>query len=97
MRTAILNAFYLTAGIILLNTFTLSAQDKTPLKYSNPYLYCGIEVGSKGVKMSLLEIKSVLTEVSFITLNVPLFFALSPISSKLIFTPFEPTSMPQYK
>ena len=56
MRTAIINAFYLTAGIILLHTLTLSAQDKTPLKYSNPYLYCGIEVGSKGVKMSLLEI-----------------------------------------
>ena len=56
MRTAYLKAFYFTAGIMLLRSFSLSAQDNTSLKYDHSLLYSGIEVGSKGVKMSLLEI-----------------------------------------
>lgn len=34
----------------------LSAQNKFKLKYKNSAIYAGIEVGSKGVKMSVLEI-----------------------------------------
>ncbi len=56
MRTAYLNAFYLTAGIMLLHSISVIAQNNTNLKYDNSFLYSGIEVGSKGVKMSLLEI-----------------------------------------
>jgi hypothetical protein len=35
---------------------SLQAQTSVAFKYDNASLYCGIEVGSKGVKMSLLEI-----------------------------------------
>ena len=56
MRTAHLNAFYFTAGIMLFSSFSLSAQDNANIKYDKSFLYSGIEVGSKGVKMSLLEI-----------------------------------------
>ena len=34
----------------------LPAQENLKLKYDNSVVYAGIEVGSKGVKMSLLEL-----------------------------------------
>ena len=47
----------LTGLALLLLSFFLTAQNKVlNLKYSNSTVYAGIEVGSKGVKMSLLEI-----------------------------------------
>src|SRR5882757_9520323 len=36
--------------------FSSAQNNKLVLKYSNSTIYAGIEVGSKGVKMSLLEI-----------------------------------------
>ena len=47
---AIVSIFALT-GVLF-----LSAQDNVSLKIDNTDLYSGIEVGSKGVKMSLLEV-----------------------------------------
>ncbi|HEV8282676.1 MAG TPA: hypothetical protein VGQ09_00120 [Chitinophagaceae bacterium] len=44
-------------SIILLSGFSfLSAQTNFKLKYNNSSVYAGIEVGSKGVKMSVIEI-----------------------------------------
>lgn len=43
-------------GVLLLNFSFLNAQHSLKLKYSNSNVYTGIEVGSKGVKMSLVEI-----------------------------------------
>ena len=40
----------------LFSIFGLSAQESLKLKYDNSTVYAGIEVGSKGVKMSLLEL-----------------------------------------
>src|SRR6266576_2814001 len=40
--------------------------------------------------------KSVFTELSFKILKAPRLWAFFPISSMLIFTPFDPTSMPAY-
>lgn len=56
MRTAYQKGFYFIISIILFRSFSLSAQDNVSFKYDNSLLYSGIEVGSKGVKMSLLEI-----------------------------------------
>lgn len=47
--------------IILLNlffapVFTTQAQNSTSQKFSSPSVYSGIEVGSKGVKMSIVEV-----------------------------------------
>lgn len=42
--------------LILCSTQLLIAQTSVKLKYKNSSLYTGIEVGSKGVKMSVLEI-----------------------------------------
>src|SRR5436190_5067182 len=44
----------------------------------------------------LNEIKSVFMELSFKTLKAPRLCAFFPISITLIFTPFEPTSIPAY-
>ena len=45
------------ASAFALSTFLfLQAQDNVGLKIDNNDLYSGIEVGSKGVKMSLLEV-----------------------------------------
>jgi hypothetical protein len=41
--------------VILFSSFTL-AQSSVKLKYTNSSLYAGIEVGSKGVKLSIVEI-----------------------------------------
>ena len=46
----------LLLSVLLINIFSLSAQTSVAFKYDNPSLYSGIEVGSKGVKMSLLEV-----------------------------------------
>ncbi len=41
---------------VVLSTFVLNAQTSFKLKYTNSTVFAGIEVGSKGVKMSVLEI-----------------------------------------
>ena len=41
---------------IFFSATILTAQNKLPLKFKNSTVYAGIEVGSKGVKMSLVEI-----------------------------------------
>lgn len=48
--------FLFSAVIALLNCSLLSAQNNFPLKYNNSAIYAGIEVGSKGVKLSVVEI-----------------------------------------
>lgn len=47
--------FYLTLAFVLFNLSFLSAQNSVVPKYENASVYAGIEVGSKGVKMSLIE------------------------------------------
>jgi hypothetical protein len=48
---------YTTTGLLmLLSTLFVSAQSSFKLKYKNSAVYAGIEVGAKGVKMSVLEI-----------------------------------------
>jgi len=44
------------ACFILLSNFYLHAQGNFNLKFKNSAIYAGIEVGSKGVKMSILEV-----------------------------------------
>ncbi|HTL08693.1 MAG TPA: hypothetical protein VL307_10565 [Chitinophagaceae bacterium] len=44
------------AIIVLLHGHCLQAQTQVKLKYDNSAVYAGIEVGAKGVKMSILEI-----------------------------------------
>lgn len=56
MGTAYTRTLTLTASVILISFFSLSAQNSARLQYDNSALYSGIEVGSKGVKMSLLEV-----------------------------------------
>jgi hypothetical protein len=48
--------FLSTVTVLLLSTLFVSAQSSLKLKYDNSAVYAGIEVGSKGVKMSILEI-----------------------------------------
>ncbi len=49
--------FIATGFVLLFSTFFVSAQQNTfKLKYQNSAVYAGIEVGAKGVKMSILEI-----------------------------------------
>jgi uncharacterized protein YeeX (DUF496 family) len=50
-----LRSVLLSAGVIFSFGF-LSAQESLKLKFDNSIIYAGIEVGSKGVKMSLLEL-----------------------------------------
>ncbi len=52
----ITNPLYLTAAIVL-NSFLVSAQNSVVHKYENSLVFAGIEVGSKGVKMSLVEVE----------------------------------------
>jgi hypothetical protein len=47
--------FYLTLAFFLFNLSFLQAQNSVVPKYENASVYAGIEVGSKGVKMSLIE------------------------------------------
>ena len=56
MRTAYRRALSLVASVVLISSSTLYAQNSARLQYNNSSLYSGIEVGSKGVKMSLLEV-----------------------------------------
>lgn len=64
MRRNYLKHAILSAGILF--TLGSSAQDNLKLKYDNSVVYAGIEVGSKGVKMSLLELgKDALVNGSF--------------------------------
>lgn len=46
----------LSVCVVVLSTLALRAQNSFKLKYSNSSVYAGIEVGSKGVKLSVLEI-----------------------------------------
>lgn len=45
-----------TAIVLLCSTFFVIAQSSFKLKYENSAVYAGIEVGSKGVKISILEV-----------------------------------------
>src|SRR5580765_8843668 len=47
---------FLLALFLMLCGFFLQAQTNFKLKYNNSAVYAGIEVGSKGVKMSVIEI-----------------------------------------
>jgi hypothetical protein len=55
MYNTCLRSVLLSVGIFFTTGF-LSAQENLKLKYDNSVVYAGIEVGSKGVKMSLLEL-----------------------------------------
>ena len=46
----------LLSVMLLAAAYTLSAQNSLKLKYKNSAVYAGIEIGSKGIKMSLLEV-----------------------------------------
>jgi hypothetical protein len=46
----------LSLSVLLLAILSLNAQSSFKLKYNNSSVYGGIEVGSKGVKMSIIEI-----------------------------------------
>ena len=46
----------LTVCLVASSLAVLQAQNSFKLKYTNSAVYAGIEVGSKGVKLSLIEI-----------------------------------------
>ncbi len=50
-------SFYLVILTLLVNSLVLSAQNNYVKKFGNSVVFAGIEVGSKGVKMSLVEIE----------------------------------------
>ena len=54
MHATTLRPVLLSIGVLIAGL--LSAQESLKLKYDNSIIYAGIEVGSKGVKMSLLEL-----------------------------------------
>jgi hypothetical protein len=56
MTNKFLPQFSLLLGLLFAGVYSAEAQNKLKLKYKNSIVYAGIEVGSKGVKMSLLEI-----------------------------------------
>lgn len=56
MNKEILRKPLLLSTISLLSLITVSAQNSIRPKYNNSSIYTGIEVGSKGVKMSVIEI-----------------------------------------
>jgi hypothetical protein len=56
MHNPVKNRLWLSIGLIVFLFGTATAQKSFKLKYKNSLVYAGIEVGSKGVKMSLLEI-----------------------------------------
>ena len=56
MFTLILRRFSLPCIVLLLTSFFVNAQTSLNPQYSNSEIYTGIEVGSKGVKMSVIEI-----------------------------------------
>jgi hypothetical protein len=80
--------FLLVAGILISGICFSNAQGNFKLKYSGSAVYAGIEVGSKGVKMSLVEIdknaqsngafnglKDTTINTDFITFSQPTFHA----------------------
>lgn len=56
MISKILRYFLLLFKLLLAGTYIVSAQNSLKLKYKKSAVYAGIEVGSKGIKMSLLEV-----------------------------------------
>jgi hypothetical protein len=87
MVTVMKRASTLLLNLLLISIFSF-AQTSVAFKYDNPSLYSGIEVGSKGVKMSLLEVgknakingslnilKDTSVNTDFITFSVPTFQA----------------------
>src|SRR5687767_4022506 len=56
MYKSYLKQLFLTACFLITNFFILYAQSSVKTKYKNSFLYAGIEVGSKGVKLSVVEI-----------------------------------------
>lgn len=87
MVTVMKRVSTLLLNLLLISIFSF-AQTSVAFKYDNPSLYSGIEVGSKGVKMSLLEVgknakingslnilKDTSVNTDFITFSVPTFQA----------------------
>jgi hypothetical protein len=56
MHNPVKNRLCLSISLILFLFGTVEAQKSFKLRYKNSLVYAGIEVGSKGVKMSVLEI-----------------------------------------
>ena len=56
MYNSYLKRLLLTGCMLFINFFILYAQSSVKTKYNNSFLYAGIEVGSKGVKLSVVEI-----------------------------------------
>jgi hypothetical protein len=56
MFPVIYKRFFSIGFLLLVNTICLTAQVNFKLKYDNSAVYAGIEVGAKGVKMSVLEV-----------------------------------------
>jgi len=76
------------AFLLLVSCKTLSAQNDVKLKFTNSRTYAGIEVGSKGVKMTVIEIskknkkgasfqtlKDTSINTDFISFSAPAFYA----------------------
>lgn len=87
MVTVMKRVSTLLLNLLLISAFSF-AQTSVAFKYDNASLYSGIEVGSKGVKMSLLEVgknakingslnilKDTSVNTDFITFSVPTFQA----------------------
>ena len=55
MRSYCLKRFLFSVLFIFFSCYLLSAQTSLQLKFKRSFVYAGIEVGSKGVKMSLIE------------------------------------------
>ena len=56
MKGFAFRCFTIILSSLLFSVFMVSAQNSFKLKYENSQVYAGIEVGSKGIKLSLLEI-----------------------------------------
>jgi hypothetical protein len=56
MPGAYLKKYLLLLYVLFFTALTVNAQNNFKLKFKNSAVYAGIEVGSKGVKMSILEI-----------------------------------------
>lgn len=70
MANPVLKSIFFAVFFITASFFSLHAQNSAPLKYTPAATYAGIEVGSKGVKMSIIEIgKNALVTGSFNTLQ----------------------------
>ncbi|MEO5592610.1 MAG: hypothetical protein ABIR15_02360 [Chitinophagaceae bacterium] len=70
MKHTPLNLRLALTSLMFASFYLLSAQTQVKLKYNNSSVYAGIEVGSKGVKMSILEVgKDAKTTGSFAILK----------------------------